>query len=71
MSSEILIKFAKHLKKLRSEKGLSQEEFAFLCNIDRTFIGRIERLERKPTIVTLDKIAKGLGIKLKDLLDFE
>ena len=50
---------------------LSQEEFAFLCDIDRTYIGRIERLERKPTIVILDKIAKGLNIKLKDLVDFD
>lgn len=71
MSSDILLKFSKKLKELRAAKNLSQEEFAFLCGIDRTYIGRIERLERKPTIVVLDKIAKGLGIKLKDLLDFE
>ncbi len=48
-----------------------QEELALLCDIDRTYIGRIERLERKPNIVVLDKIAKGLNIKLKELLDFE
>ena len=71
MSTDILVKFANRLKKLRSERNLSQEEFAFLCDIDRTYIGRIERLERKPTIVILDKIAKGLNIKLKDLLDFD
>ena len=71
MSSDILSKFANKLKELRIAKNLSQEEFAFLCGIDRTYIGRIERLERKPTIVVLDKIAKGLNIKLKELLDFE
>ena len=71
MSSDIMIKFAEKLKALRQERNLSQEDLALLCNIDRTYIGRIERLERKPTIVILDKIATGLNIKLKDLLDFE
>ena len=71
MSSDILTKFAERLKTLRQERNLSQEDLALLCNIDRTYIGRIERLERKPTIVILDKIATGLNIKLKDLLDFE
>ena len=71
MSTDILVQFANRLKELRSERKLSQEEFAFLCDIDRTYIGRIERLERKPTIVILDKIAKGLNIKLKDLVDFD
>ena len=71
MSSNILSKFANKLIKLRKEKNLSQEEFAFLCGIDRTYIGRIERMERKPTIVILDKIAKGLDIELRDLLTFD
>ena len=71
MSSDILKKFAERLIKIRKERNLSQEEFAFICGIDRTYIGRIERLERKPTIVVLDKIAKGLGVKLTELLNFE
>ena len=71
MSSDILTKFANKLIKLRKERNLSQEEFAFLCGIDRTYIGRIERLERKPTIVILDKIARGLDMELRDLVTFE
>ncbi|MBR1425256.1 helix-turn-helix transcriptional regulator [bacterium] len=71
MSSEILNKFANRLRTLREERGLSQESFAFLCNIDRTYIGRIERCERKPTIEILYKIAKGLNMKLNELLDFD
>ena len=71
MSSDIIVQFANKLKTIRAERGLSQEELALLCNIDRTYIGRIERLERKPTIVILDKIAKGLNIKLSELVDFD
>ena len=68
---DIQIKFAEKLRTLREQRNLSQEDLALLCGIDRTYIGRIERLERKPTIVILDKIANGLEIKLKELLDFE
>mgnify|MGYP001089562171 CR=1 FL=1 len=71
MSSKILIKFAEKLKKLRKERGLSQEALALLCDIDRTYIGRIENMKRNPSLEILNKIAKGLGIKLIELLDFE
>ncbi len=70
MSSEVNIKFAKRLKALRLEKQLSQEEFASLCKIDRTYIGRLERLERKPSLEIIQKIADGLGIELTELLKF-
>ena len=71
MSSKILIKFAEKLKKLRKERGWSQEALALLCDIDRTYIGRIENMKRNPSLEILNKIAKGLGIKLIELLDFE
>ena len=71
MSSKILIKFAEKLKKLRKERGLSQEALALLCDIDRTYIGRIENMKRNPSLEILNKIAKGLGIKLIELLDSE
>ena len=71
MSSKILIKFAEKLKKLRKERGLSQEALALLCDIYRTYIGRIENMKRNPSLEILNKIAKGLGIKLIELLDFE
>ncbi len=71
MSMDVTKKFANKLKKIREERNLSQEDLALLCDIDRTYIGRIERLERKPTIVILEKIANGLGIKLTELVDFD
>ena len=64
-------KFAKKLNSIRETRGLSQEELAFLCGIDRTYIGRIERLERNPSLVVLQKIADGLGISLIELLTFD
>lgn len=68
MSSGAKENFAKKLKTIRAEKGLSQEDLALLCGIDRTYIGRIERLERSPSIDILEKIAKGLNISISELL---
>jgi len=70
MSSSISEKFASKLKRLRKEKGYSQEEFAFLCHLDRTYIGRIENLKRNPTLPVLEKIAKRLNMELSELLKF-
>lgn len=70
MSSEILYKFSQKLKKLRNDRGLSQESLALLCDIDRTYVGRIENMKRNPSLEILAKLADGLGIKLSELLDF-
>lgn len=69
MSSEVLYKFSQKLKMLRQERGLSQEGLALLCNIDRTYVGRLENLKRNPSLEILSKIADGLGMTLSELLD--
>ncbi len=69
MSSEVLYRFSQKLKMLRQERGLSQEGLALLCNIDRTYVGRLENLKRNPSLEILSKIADGLGMTLSELLD--
>lgn len=69
MSSEVLYRFSQKLKMLRQERGLSQEGLALLCNIDRTYVGRLENLKRNPSLEVLSKIADGLGMTLSELLD--
>ena len=58
-----------NLKRFREEQGFSQESFADHCGLHRTYISVIERGVRNPTVVILDKIAKGLGIPAGALLD--
>lgn len=70
MKRDVKILFAQKLTKIRHDRKLTQEELALLCGIDRTHIGRIERLERVPGLEILDKIAIGLNMPLKELLDF-
>lgn len=71
MSSDVKEKFAKRLVSIRKERRLSQEELALLCGVDRTYVGRIERMERTPSLVVLQKIADGLGMSLIELLNFD
>lgn len=42
--------------------GVSQEEFADICGLDRTYIGGIERGERNVALVNIERIAKALKI---------
>lgn len=70
MVEDVRIKFSQKLQSLRIERNLSQEKLALLCGIDRTHIGRIERLERTPSLVILQKIADGLEMSLTELLTF-
>lgn len=68
MKSEINIKFGQSVAKVRNSRHLSQEELADKCGLHRTYIGIIERGEKSPTLETMNKIALGLEIPLKDLL---
>jgi transcriptional regulator with XRE-family HTH domain len=61
-------KFGKVLKELRLKKGLTQEELATDCNLDRTYISLLERGERQPTISTLFKIADALGVSASSII---
>ncbi len=71
MSSDVRILFAQKLKAIRQERNLSQLELALMCDVDRTYIGRIETLKRVPSLVILQKIADGLGMPLTQLVKFD
>jgi len=59
---DIRIKIGIRLKELRNEKGLSQEKFSFICELDRTYIASIEQGKRNVSIVNIEKIAKALDM---------
>lgn len=64
---DILSDFGNRLRKLRIEKGFSQEKFADLTQLDRTYVSGLERGKRNPSYLILLKIAKSLNIFVKDL----
>ncbi len=59
---------ADNIRIFRTTKGISQEEFADLCKLHRTYIGSVERGERNVTLSTLEAIAGALGISVPKLL---
>jgi transcriptional regulator with XRE-family HTH domain len=58
--------FAENIRKLRKQKGLSQEQIADLSGLHRTYIGAVERGERNITLINADRIATALGVTLAD-----
>jgi transcriptional regulator with XRE-family HTH domain len=68
--NDIRIIFGKQLRKLREERGWTQEELADKAGMHFTYIGQIERGVRNPSLVNLEKIAKALRISAGQLLPF-
>ena len=60
--------FGYTLRQLRDQRTISQEKFAELCGLDRTFISRLERGTRQPTLETMMRIADALDMPLNQLI---
>ena len=71
MDKEYLQKFAEHLKKLRKENGLRQDDFSAIKGISRSTIGMVETVKTDITLSKIKIIADRIGVHPKDLLDFE
>ena len=66
--SELTILFGFRVREQRKLKKISQEKLALLCNIDRSYMGRIERGEVNITLEKIYDIARSLSIDVKELL---
>ena len=60
---------ARNLKRLRRERGLTQEELADLAGLNRNYVGMIERQENAATVDTLEALVEALQIKAAQLLE--
>lgn len=68
-AEDINIAFGKHLRGIRIQLGMNQDDVAAACGIDPTSISRLERGETNATLTTLQRLSKGLCIPLQDLMD--
>jgi transcriptional regulator with XRE-family HTH domain len=67
--SQNLVEILAHnIKEYRRLKELSQEKFAEICGLHRTYIGSVERGERNVSLSTLEVFASVLGVSVPDLL---
>ncbi len=60
---DIIKVFGTNLRKYRAELGVSQEKFAEMCGLHRTYISDIERFQRSIALDNVQKIADALGIE--------
>lgn len=68
MKKSILSRFGERVKKLRKERGWSQEELGNRAGLHRTYIGSIERSERNISLLNIERLAKALNVKLAELI---
>ena len=59
---------AHNLRLYRQKSGLSQEAFADICGLHRTYVGSVERCERNVTLATLSVFASALEVTVPELL---
>jgi transcriptional regulator with XRE-family HTH domain len=61
--------FGRNVRRVRQQKGLTQEELAFKAEIDLTYMGGIERGRRNPSLLVMARIADALSVPLPKLLE--
>ena len=68
---KIEVKFGHRIKELRLKQNISQEELAFRCGLSKNYISDVERGTRNVSLKSIEKIANGNAVKLKELFDFK
>jgi transcriptional regulator with XRE-family HTH domain len=63
----ILVRFGQRLRELRKKAGFSQEQFAQRCELDRTYVGGIERGERNVSLRNIEVLARALSVSVSEL----
>jgi transcriptional regulator with XRE-family HTH domain len=66
---DIRQRLGRNVRRLREEKGWSQEDYADRAGIHRTYVSDIERGRRNPTVMIVQKLAVPLGVEASRLLD--
>lgn len=71
MEGELQRRLGRQLRRRRLARGLSQEAFADVLEVHRTYMGGIERGERNLTLRTVERIAERLGVDPLDLMSHD
>lgn len=60
--------FGRNVRRVRQQRGLTQEKLSFEAEIDLTYMGGIERGKRNPSLIVMARIADALSVSLTRLL---
>ncbi len=61
-------KLGSNMKRIRLEKGMSQGDICRRLGVDRSYISNVESGKKNPTLLTITKLAKALGVSVGELL---
>jgi transcriptional regulator with XRE-family HTH domain len=61
--------FGQRVRDIRVKRGLSQEGLAEICELDRSYIGGVERGERNVSLINIRKIAKALNVSAREFFE--
>jgi len=67
--NQILVALGQTIRETRLSKGISQEKLALLSEVDRSYVGRIERGDNNVALLTLSRLAKALDISIAKLME--
>ena len=63
-----MVALGEAIRRIRVSKGISQEKLALLAEVDRSYLGRVERADNNVTVLTVRKLAKALGVSVAKLM---
>lgn len=61
-------RLGRNLKRIRTEKNISQGEIGRILEVDKSFVSNIENGKTNPTLATIVKIAKAIGVSVGELM---
>ena len=66
---DIILRFARNVRRLRRAQDISQEALADMAEVHRTYVSDVERGKRNASITVVSRFAKALGVSAGSLLD--
>jgi transcriptional regulator with XRE-family HTH domain len=64
------VAFGLAVRHIRTERGMSQEQLAARSGLDRTYVSGLERGTRNPTLITQQRLAVALGVRVAELIAY-
>lgn len=64
----ILVTLGEAIRRIRLSKDISQEKLALLAEVDRSYVGRVERGDNNVAVLTLSRLAGALNISISELM---
>ncbi|WP_454051405.1 helix-turn-helix domain-containing protein [Cellulomonas sp. Marseille-Q8402] len=68
MEGDLQAEVGRRVRRIRTERGISQEELAGAVGVHRTYLGGVERGERNLTLRSVERLADRLGVDVRTLL---